>query len=124
MPTAILPTAQRDRLIDAFTPRLDNGYLRLYDAGNVLLAELRFAADAFPASANATTTANPIAAAGALATGTAATARCYEADGVTLACEGTVGVAGSGAHVILNSTAIQQGADVTVTGVTLSMPGA
>jgi hypothetical protein len=110
---------------DALAALLNNGYLRIYSgtqpanadtalSGNTLLAELRFGATAFPAAVAGVLTANAITAdTSADATGTATFFRCFKSDGTTVVLDGSVGTAT--ADLILNSTAIQLGAQVSVT---------
>lgn len=95
---------------------LDNGYLRVYDGqqpesaddaitDQVLLAELRFAADAFPAAVDGVITSNALTSdASANATGTAAWCRLFKSDGTTVVMDGTVGTAD--ANVIINTVDI------------------
>jgi hypothetical protein len=88
--------------LDALTALLNTGYLRIYSgtrpadadtalSGNTLLAELRFAATAFPASSAGVATANAItSAASAAATGTASFYRALKSDGTTVVADGGV----------------------------------
>lgn len=114
---------------DALAAQFNTGYLRIYDstgAGQpataddavttqVLLAELRFNATAFGAAVAGVITANALTAdAAANATGTATWFRALKSDGTTKLMDGSVGTAS--ADLILNSTAIQVGAEVSVTG--------
>lgn len=117
---------------DALSALFDNGYLRIYSGTKpanadaavpgdaVLLAELRFGADAFPAAVAGLLTANAITAdASADATGTATWFRALKSDGTSVLMDGTVGT--SGADLNLDSVAIQANADVTVTSFTLQI---
>lgn len=111
---------------------MDSGYLRIYDGtiptnantavgAQVLLAELRFNAASFPGASNGVITAGAITAdSSANATGTASWYRALQSDGTTVMWDGTVGT--SGADLNLNSTAIQSGASVSVTSLTLTFP--
>lgn len=124
----------RNAALDALTALFNTGYLRIYSgtqpanadtalSGNVLLAELRFGATAFGAAAAGVSTANAITSdSSADATGTATFFRCLKSDGTTALLDGTVGTATS--NMILNSTAIQSGAAVSVTGMTITLPAA
>ncbi len=110
---------------DALAAQFNSGYLRVYDGTQpvtadtaigtqVLLAELRFNATAFGAAAAGVITANAITAdTSANATGTAAWFRALKSDGTTPLMDGSVGTAA--ADLILNSVAIQSGAEVSVT---------
>lgn len=110
---------------DALSDQLDNGYLRIYDGSQpatadtavgaqTLLAELRFNATAAPAASAGVLTFNAFTAdASANATGTAAWFRALKSDGSTPVMDGSVGTATS--DLVLNSTAIQSGAEVSVT---------
>ena len=116
---------------DALGALLDNGYLRIYDGtqptnadtaigAQVLLAELRFNADAFPAAVAGVLTANAITAdAAANATGTATWFRALQSNGTSVVMDGSVGT--SAADLILDSVAIQVNADVSVTSFTLTL---
>jgi len=108
---------------------LNNGFLRIYDGSQpadantalgaqVLLAELRFNVTAFGAPSAGVVTANAFTAdASANATGTAAWFRALQADGTTVIADGTVGAGGT-FDLVLNSVAIQAGAEVQVTALT------
>lgn len=110
---------------------LDNGYIRLYDGAQpatadtavgaqVLLAELRFGAAAFPAAVAGLLTANAIVDdSSANATGTAAWARILKSDGSSVMFDGSVGTAS--ANVILNTTSIVSGAVVSCSALTLQV---
>src|SRR5947208_6344158 len=112
-------------MADVIGNAADTGFLRIYDGtqpanadtavtGQVLLAELLFGADAFAPAAAGVATANPLTAdSSANATGTASWFRCLKSDGTTALFDGSVGA--SGADLNLNTTAIQVGAQVSVT---------
>lgn len=109
----------------------DSGYIRIYDGAQptdadtalgaqVLLAELRFGADAFPAAVAGLITANAITSdASANATGTATWARILKSDGTSVLFDGTVGTAS--ANVVINSVAISSGAVVSCSSLTLQV---
>ena len=119
---------------DSIAAQFNTGYLRIYDGAQaadadtavgaqVLLAELRFNATAFGAAVAGVLTANAITSdASANATGTAAWYRALKSDGTTVLCDGSVGT--SGANCNLNSTAIQSGAEVSVSSFTYTVPKA
>jgi hypothetical protein len=108
--------------------RLDNGYCRIYDGSQpanadtavstqTLLAELRFAATAeSDITAGVITFDAMTADSSANATGTASWYRALSSDGTTVVMDGSV--ATSNANMVLNSTAIQSGAQVSVTSFT------
>ena len=110
---------------DAFSVLLDNGYLRIYDGtqpatantaigSQVLLAELRFNADAAPVAVNGVLTFNAITQdSSANNTGTASWFRALKSDGSTVLFDGTVGVSGSDLNIA--TTSIVAGAIVGVT---------
>lgn len=123
-------TAERNAKLDAIRADFNNGYLRIYDGAQpagpdtaigaqVLLAELRFNATAFPAAALGVLTANAITSdASANATGTAAWFRALKSDGVTALMDGTVG---TGAHnMVVATTSIVAAAQVDVTALTIT----
>ena len=109
----------------------DSGYIRIYDGAQptdadtavgaqVLLAELRFGADAFPSAVAGLITANAITSdSSANATGTAAWARILKSDGTSVLFDGSVGTAS--ANVVINSTAISAGATVSCSSLTLQV---
>lgn len=119
-----LSNAGANAAADAVAPLLNNGYLRIYDGAQptdadtaigaqVLLAELRYNATAFGAAAAGVATANAITSdASANATGTATWFRSLKSDGTTVMFDGSVGTAS--ANLVLNSVAIQVGAQVSV----------
>jgi hypothetical protein len=116
---------------DAIGSALDSGYIRIYDGAQpadadtavgaqVLLAELRFGADAFPSALAGLITANAITSdASANATGTASWARILASNGTTVYFDGTVGT--SSANVVINSVAISAGATVSCSSLTLQV---
>jgi len=110
---------------DALSVLLDNGYLRIYDGtqaatadtavgAQVLLAELRFNADAAAAATAGVLTFNAITQdSSANNTGTASWFRALKSDGSTVMFDGTVGT--SGCDINIATTAIVAGAIVGVT---------
>lgn len=122
MPTVTLaasPTA--NAMVDAWADLLDNGYLRIYNSGATLLAELRFNATAFGGGSGGVATANAFTAdSSANATGTADNFKAYQSDGTTLVFEG--GVSTSGAALNLDSVSIVAGGNVQVNSMTLTQP--
>ena len=110
---------------DALSVLADNGYIRIYDGtqptnadtalgAQVLLAELRFNADAAPSASNGVLTFNAITQdSSANNTGTASWFRALKSDGSTVMFDGTVGVSGSDLNIA--TTAIVAGAIVGVT---------
>lgn len=117
---------------DALAALANTGYLRIYDGtqaatadtalgAQVLLAELRFNATAFGASVAGVITANAFTAdSSANATGTATWYRVLKSDGTTVLWDGSVDTAT--ANIVLNSTAIQSGAEVQVNSLTHTVP--
>lgn len=117
--TTAVVNAQADVLGNA----LNTGYIRIYDGAQpetadeaitdqVLLAELRFAADAFPVAVDGTITSNAITAdPSANNSGEATWCRVFASDGTTVKFDGTVGTAD--ANLILNNTSIVAGAAVS-----------
>ena len=116
---------------DAVGNALNNGYIRIYDGSQpatadtaigaqVLLAELRFGADAFGAAAAGVITANAITDdSSANATGTATWGRILASDGTTVWFDGSVGT--SATNVILNTTSIVSGAVVSCSSLTFTV---
>jgi hypothetical protein len=124
--------AQRNATLDAAIDLLNGGYLRIYSGsvpanvdaalgGATLLAELRFGSPAFGAAASGTKTANAIASAAGLASGTHSFWRGVKSDGTTAIAQGTSGTAGT--DLILDKTSISTTVAVNVTALTISFPG-
>jgi hypothetical protein len=128
--------AELNKCLDAIKADYDNGYLRIYSgaqpatpetalSGQVLLAELRFGATAFPAAAGGVLTANAITAdASADASGTAAWYRALKADGTSALNDGSVGVTPAQFDMVINSTSINLGANVSCSSFTMTLPAA
>ncbi len=135
-----IANAQAITCADAIADSCDTGgtaTLTIYDgtppanvdaalSGNTVLAELTMSATAFGAAADAapgaTVTANAISDdTSANATGTASFFRIIDG-GSTPRVQGTVGT--SGADLNFNSVAIQSGAQVSVTSLTITVPEA
>lgn len=125
--------ASRNLALNAAFDPLNGGFLRIYDgvqpadadaalSGNVLLAELALNATAFAAASAGSKTANAITAdSSANATGTATWASLVRSGGVRATdtvMDMSVGT--SGANLNLNSVAIQAGAAVSVTSLTIT----
>lgn len=122
----------RNAELDALAPMANNGYLRIYtgnipaspeDAPNgILLAELRFNGTAFAVASGGIIKAHPLTSdTSARATGIAGYFRALKSDGITPLWDGTVGVDNSKADLILNSTTINLGVNVAITGLTMSL---
>jgi hypothetical protein len=128
--------ARRAAMLDTITSAASSGKLRVYSGSQpadadatigaaTLLAELTMGATAFgsatsTASTNSVLTANAITSdTSADATGTAAWFRLWQSNGTTPILDGTVGT--SGTDLIINSTAIQVGATVSASSLTLTL---
>ena len=121
-------------MADAFGNLMDNGYIRIYDGtqpvtadtaigSQVLLAELRWNATAFPAASAGVAVANAITSdASANASGTATWFRSLESDGTTVCFDGSVGT--SNADMVMASTTIVAGQVVSVTSAQFAVPKA
>ncbi|MBA3890492.1 MAG: hypothetical protein H0X64_08170 [Gemmatimonadaceae bacterium] len=111
--------AFRNAGLDAQTALLAGGSVKLYDAGGVHLATGLLGTPACAAAVAGVATANAIASGIGLATGNAARADLCDAGG-TVRTTGTVGTADT--NIVMNSVAIQVGADVPFTALTLTAP--
>ena len=123
-----LSNAAANAEANALATLANNWYIRIYDGtqaatadtaigAQVLLAELRFSATAFPSAVAGVLTANAITAdTSANASGTATWFRVTQSDGTTVLWDGTVGT--SGCDMNLNSVAISSGANVSITSLT------
>lgn len=118
--------------VDAITALANSGKVRIYTAsqpatadtavsGQTLLAELTMNSTAFGAASAGVATANAITSdTSADATGTAAWFRVLKSDGTTALWDGSVGT--SDADMVINSTAIQSGAAVSISSFTYTLP--
>ena len=119
---------------DAVCALANSGYIRFYDGSQpatadtaittqVLLAEMRFGATAFAAAVAGEATANAITPdSSANATGTVSWFRTLKSDGTSSLWDGNVGLAASSPDCIVNSTAIQAGAEVTIDSMVFRLP--
>lgn len=117
---------------DALVALLNGGFLDIYDGAQPAtpntaistqnrLASLTYANPAFGASVNGVATANAIGTdTDADATGTAAWFRAFKSDHTTAVLDGSVGVGTF--DVNIDSTAIQQHAQVAVSSQTITVP--
>jgi hypothetical protein len=116
---------------NALATLLNTGYIRIYSgtqpvtvdtalSGNVLLCELRFNATAFGAAAAGVLTANTIAAANPVASGTATFYRALSSDGTTAIYDDSVATSGSGI-IFATDTAIAVGTAVNITALTITL---
>lgn len=116
---------------DAMAALLNSGKLNIYNGSQpatadtavstqTLLAQLTFGSTAFGASSGGIATANSITGdTDADATGTASWFRLFKSDGTTAVLDGSVGT--SGCDLNINSTAIQQHAEVDVSSFTITL---
>lgn len=123
--------ATRNLMADGVDGEFNTGYLRIYDGTRpatpatavttqVLLAELRFANPAAASVTNGVITFDTISPdTSANATGTATWARCLKSDGTTALCDLNVGT--SDANIIVTTTAISAGVQVSVTSATITV---
>ncbi len=98
------PTPVRNAHVDLIMGDLNGGTIRVYDAASVLLATFALPNPLAPAAVNGVGTANTIAPVSASATGTATR---FEAltSSATIKFQGDVGLSGSGASLIVGTTA-------------------
>lgn len=126
-----LTSRAADAAVAAITALLDGGALRLYSGAQpaeaddpvrsqTLLAELRFATPAFRAPVDGVAEAEPLMAEpNAPATGTATWFRAIARDGARV-LDGSIGPAD--ADLVLSTTLIQAGAEISVTRFTVTAP--
>lgn len=124
--------ARRNEALDAIANNANSGKLRFYSgtrptdadtalSGNTLLAELTLNATAFGAASAGVITAGAITSdSSADATGTATFVRITESDGTTAWADLSVGT--SGTEVVLNTTSIVTGAQVSISSFTVTLP--
>lgn len=127
-----LGNAAANAAADAVCALLNSGYLRIYDgvqpasadtaiSTQTLLAELRFAATAFEAAVAGVATANALTPdMDADATGTATWFRAFKSDGTSAVFDGSVGM--TDCDLNMNTTAIQEHAEVRVDSLTYTQP--
>lgn len=136
MAIAYEAAALRDARMDAISTRIDGGtgagLLRIYDGtrpatggtATNLLAELTFSDPSVAAAAvNGVLTFDSITAESSApfaGTNQATWFRIVQSDGTTFVADGDVGVTGSGADLILDSTSITQGQTVSVSSFTIT----
>lgn len=116
---------------NALAALLNSGVLKIYNGTQPatadtaittqqVLATLGFASTAFGSAVNGILTANAITSdSDAALTGTATWFRAFQSDGTTKVLDGSAGT--SGADLILNSTSIQQHAEVSVNSFVLTL---
>jgi hypothetical protein len=129
-----LASTSREAALNAFAADCNSGTLNIYsgtqpatpdtaiDGGNTLLATLTFGSTAFQSATSGSTsssiTANAITSGTAGNTGAASFARLLSSGSVKL---GDMTVGASSADLIINSTAIQTGATVACSSLTITM---
>jgi hypothetical protein len=123
--------AVRNLMAESIDQEYNDGYLRIYDGSRpagpstavstqTLLAELRFADPAAASVTNGVITFDTMTPdTSANNTGTATWARCLKADGTTAICDLNVGT--SDANVIVSTTAISAGVEVSVTSASVTV---
>lgn len=130
-----IPDSVRNAAVNAIVDLMDAGagagYVEIRDgsqpaaagdaATGTLLATVTCADPAFGDGAAGVATANAMATVQGVADGTAGWYRAYDSDGTTV-MDGAAGTSGSGAEMILSSTAITNGGDVTADSWTVTMP--
>lgn len=104
---AKLTTAAINVEADALAGMFNGGYLRIFDASMVLLAEPRFPSIAFPPAVDGVIKSYPLDRTKAIASGTASIFTVVKSDGVTVI------MSGSGSDMNLTSVDIQVGAEIS-----------
>jgi len=123
--------AAADAVVDLLDADASAGYVEIRSgtqpatagtaASGTLLATVTLAATAFGAASAGVATAAAISTVTGSADGTAGWFRAYDGAGTTV-IDGSAGASGSGAEMILSSTAITNGGDVTIDSWTVTMP--
>lgn len=123
-------TAARNAATDALVDLVDGGSanaagsLKIYTSGDTLLCSITLSNPAFGSTAAGVVSLAGLPVNGtASATGTAAKFKIFDRDDAEWG-RGTVGVAGSGADAIIDSTSVTSGDVVSVTAFQLTAPGA
>ena len=117
-----LSTAAKNAAVDAVATMLDGGSLVIQDASNATVAQMAFAADAFPAAANGSTSANGLPLQDANAAGGTASKFSARDSANSEVFNGTVTATGGGGDLELSSTTIGAGSTVSITSFDISMP--
>ena len=123
--------ASRNLALNAALDVLNAGFIDIYDGtqpadadtaitSQVRLARLSLSATAFAAASAGSKTANAVTSSAALATGTATWFSLVKSDGTTRVFDGSAGVAGATPNLVLNSAAIQSGANVAVSSIVIT----
>lgn len=116
-----------DSAMNALSALLNSGTIKIYSGTQpslngtltgTLLATLTFGATAFGSSSGGVITANAITAGTAVATNTAGYFALVKSDGTTVVGTGTCGTTGT--DMILNSTSIVTGANVSCSSMTIT----
>ena len=115
----ILTDAIKNSMAQVIATAANNGYLRAYSSGAVLLAESRFASTAFGSPSAGAIAANTITASPAVANGDIASMKMLQSDGATEIATLTVGV-GSG-DVKLSRLDVRVGEPVQINSCVLSV---
>lgn len=125
-------TGQKNRMLDALTARLNNGFLQIWSGaqpsdadqpvpgGAVLLWEGRFAASAFNAASGGVAVAKAMASSTIKASGTAGWCRSLESDKTTVVQDGSVGV--SDANLVVPTLSFVALVSLTISAYTIPMP--
>lgn len=127
--------AARDAALNAITPSLNGGSLRIYSgtapanadaalSGNTLLAQATLGSPAFGAAASGVATANAITAdSSADATGVPTFFRLLASNGTTVVYQGTAGASGQELNLSnLSGGQIVAGGSVSITSLTITQP--
>lgn len=129
--TFSLSNGAGNAVVDAIVDRLDGGTVKVYSgskpaspddaATGTLLATFTLPTPAFGAAATKSATLNTVAATTGVADGTAGWCR-FANSSATAQIDGTCGTSGSGAELILSTTAITNGGAVSALTGTISVP--
>ena len=107
---------------NALAAAANDGFIRLRTAVGVVAAELRLGNPAFGGAALGMITANAITPDAGAVGGIVTQYQVFQNDGATLLWTGTVGTVPGDFDLVMNSTDIQAGAEVTITSLVHTVP--
>ena len=128
MPISNVSSVIRNAVCSAYVSPIDsgsvnsNGKLEFYDSGDNLLVSADFSPTAFQAPSNGVAVANQITGGVGVAAGTIAYVAYKDRDNSECYRNSSVGLAGSGAEVIVSTLSVEIGSQLTVSSASFTVP--
>jgi len=116
-----LSTAMKNSALDTVFNNANSGFVRFYNSSNTLIASCAMGSTAFAAASDGSKTANAITKESNTSAGTVSYANVQNSSSTVLATL-TVGLAGSGADVILTGLTFASGEELSIASLVVSMP--